>query len=211
MVKNILFTKRLSEIIDRKSITPADLSKKSGVSKGLISKYLNGFAEPKQDNLKKLADALDVSTAWLMGENVPQNKINDIGDIFPYRGVKVPMLGEIACGEPIYASEEHGEFVDTESPADFCLRCKGDSMINAKINNGDTVFLRRQDAVDNGEVAAVIIGDEVTLKRVYYYPDNDLMILKAENPLFKDMIFQGRELEGIKVIGKALYCQTKII
>ena len=211
MTKNIVFTERLKDIVNKKGISPANLAKKSGVSKGLISKYLNGFAEPKQDNLKKLADALDVSAAWLMGENVPQNKINDMEDIFPYNGIKVPMLGEIACGEPIYAEEEYGEFVNTDTPADFCLRCKGDSMINAKINNGDTVFLRRQDVVDNGEVAAVIIGDEVTLKRVYYYPDNNLMILRAENPLFKDMIFQGRELENIKIIGKALYCQTKII
>lgn len=205
------FSDRFQELLSRTSMTISTISDETKIPKSSISKYLSGQLEPKQTNLKKIADFFDVSPVWLMGEDVPMYKIGGIDDIFPYRPHKVPMVGEIACGEPIYASEEHGEFVETDQRADFCLRCKGDSMINAKISNGDTVFLRRQDVVENGEIAAVIIGDEVTLKRVFYYQDENMIILRAENPLYHDLVYRGIDLDKIKIIGKALYCQTKIV
>ena len=67
---------------------------------------------------------------------------------------------------------------------DYCVRAKGDSMINARIHNGDIVFIRKQEMVDNGEIAAVLIDNEVTLKRFYYYPESNKLVLQAENPQF---------------------------
>ncbi|MBR3866113.1 MAG: XRE family transcriptional regulator, partial [Clostridia bacterium] len=88
--------------------------------------------------------------------------------------------------------------------------CKGDSMINARIFDGDTVFIREQDMVENGEIAAVVIGDEATLKRVYYYPEDGKMVLAAENSAYSPLVYQGAELEQIRIIGKAIAFQSNI-
>ncbi len=118
-------------------------------------------------------------------------------------------MGEIACGEPIIINPEHETFttVSDSVHADFALIADGDSMINAGIRSGSLVFIRKQEAVDNGEIAAVAIGDEVTLKRVYYYPDQNQLILNPENPAFPPMIYSGSELEEIHILGRAVACQ----
>ena len=128
------------------------------------------------------------------------------------RMVRVPLLGEIACGEPIFANEESGLYaeINPDVHADFCLRAKGDSMIGARIFDGDIVFIRQQDMVDNGEIAAVIIDDETTLKRVNYFPEKNLLILKAENSEYSDLVYSGEELDHIKILGKAVAFQSAI-
>lgn len=142
-----------------------------------------------------------------MGYNVAQPD-----NIFPIKTKQIPLLGEIACGEPIFANEEYGEYVMTsdELDADFCLQAKGDSMKGARILNGDIVFIRKQDMVDNGEIAAVVIGDEATLKRVNYYPDKNLLILKAENPKYPDQIYTDEQLDTVKILGKAIAFQSDV-
>ena len=94
---------------------------------------------------------------------------NFAGLIRPITTRRFPMLGEIACGKPIFADEDHESYVDASSniDADFCLTAKGDSMTGARINDGDVVFIKQKPIVENGEIAAVIIGDEATLK-VWY-------------------------------------------
>ena len=124
----------------------------------------------------------------------------------------MPILGEIACGEPIFASEDHDAFIlaSEDIDADFCLRAKGESMIGARILDGDLVFIRSQPQVDNGEIAAVLIGDEATLKRVYYFPQQNRLMLNAENPAFAPLIYIGDELEQIKILGKAVAFQSPL-
>jgi repressor LexA len=133
--------------------------------------------------------------------------------ILPISVKRLPLLGDIACGEPIYASEEHDSFISTDIglDADFCLRAHGDSMVGARIYDGDIVFIKAQDSVDNGEIAAVIINDEATLKRVYYYPDDSKLILSAENPRYAPFVFVGDELNEIKILGKAVAFQSNIM
>lgn len=117
---------------------------------------------------------------------------------------KVPLVGSIACGTPILAEENLDG--DVEAPdhvrADFALRCKGDSMINARIFDGDIVYIRQQESVEHGEIAAVLIGDEATLKRVYIY--DDCISLEAENPQYKPMVYRGEEMNNIRILGKAV-------
>lgn len=122
------------------------------------------------------------------------------------------MLGTIACGEPIFTDEDRESYVmvGTEIRADFCLKCQGDSMINARIHDGDIVFIRKQDIVDNGEIAAVIIDDEATLKRFYYYKEQNMVILRPENSKYKDIILTGEQLERVKVLGKAVAFQSDV-
>ena len=117
---------------------------------------------------------------------------------------KVPLVGSIACGTPILAEENLDG--DVEAPdhvrADFALRCKGDSMINARIFDGDIVYIRQQESVEHGEIAAVLIGDEATLKRVYMY--DDCISLEAENPRYKPMVYRGQEMNNVRILGKAV-------
>ena len=117
---------------------------------------------------------------------------------------KIPLVGSIACGTPILAEENLDG--DVEAPdhvrADFALRCKGDSMINARIFDGDIVYIRQQESVEHGEIAAVLIGDEATLKRVYMY--DDCISLEAENPQYKPMVYRGEEMNNIRILGKAV-------
>ena len=133
--------------------------------------------------------------------------------VLPISVKRLPILGEIACGEPIYASEEHESYVSADKTldADFCLRAHGDSMIGARIFDGDIVFIRSQDSVDNGEIAAVIIDDEATLKRVYFYPEESKLILIPENPKYAPLVYLGVDLNKIKIIGKAVAFQSTIL
>lgn len=119
---------------------------------------------------------------------------------------RVPLIGTIACGRPILAVEDASETVclPEQIDADFSLRCKGDSMINARIFDGDIVYIKSQPMVEQGEIAAVIIEDEATLKKVYYTPGSDRITLRACNPMYPDMEYEGESLNRIKIIGKAV-------
>ena len=83
-------------------------------------------------------------------------------------------------------------------------------MIGARIYDGDLVFIREQYTVDNGEIAAVIINDEATLKRVYYYPEEAKIILSPENPKYAPLVYINEELNSIKILGKAVAFQSII-
>lgn len=156
---------------------------------------------------------------WLMGYDVPMIKENsDSGtkfdNVFPIEIHKYPLLGEVACGEPIFMSEERENYgmSGSEIKADFCLKAKGDSMIGARIMDGDIVFIRQQPEVENGEIAAVVINHDskATLKRFYYYQERATLILKPENPAYEDLIFQNEELNEVHVIGKAIAFQSDV-
>ncbi len=118
--------------------------------------------------------------------------------------VKVPLIGRIACGQPITAEENVEGLVDAPKNArcDFALRCEGDSMIDAGISEGDVVFIRSQPEVNNGQIAAVRIGDEATLKRVYW--NGKVLQLLPENRSYPPLVFSGQELEQIHIEGLAV-------
>lgn len=209
---------RLKEAMDLRNLKQSEIIEKTGMNKGALSSYLSGRYEPKQDNIYILSSILNVNEAWLMGYDVPMEKNSSDIDIFKYDNIhpittqKIPFLGEIACGQPIFADEERESYIEVgiEIKADFCLRCKGDSMVNARIYDGDIVFIRKQDVVENGEIAAVIIDNETTLKRVYYYKESNLLILRPENNQYKEMQFSGEELNSIRILGKAVAFQGDV-
>ena len=217
------FSSRLKEAMDAKGYKQTDLARASGIDKSLISNYLSGNYKARQDNLYILAKALDVSEAWLMGYDAPAERqhmrqphdIDDLSQygIMPITTQRIPLLGDIACGEPIYANEDRASYVEvgTEIKADFCLRAKGDSMVNARILDGDIVFIRQQEIVADGEIAAVLIEDEATLKRVYYDRENGILQLVAENPAFKPLVYTGEQLNHIRILGKAIAFQSDVI
>lgn len=203
------FHHRLHQAMQQKHITQSDLCAKTGISRSTMSQYCSGAFRPKDSKLHAIAKALGVKEAWLLGyesEEEPSFSLEDYPNLRPIRLKRFPLLGEIACGEPIYAEEDHESYVsaDADIRADFCLKAKGDSMINADIHDGDVVFIRSQSMVENGEIAAVIIEDEATLKRVYYDRENNRLQLIAENPRYAPLVYTGEELNYIRILGKAV-------
>ncbi len=209
------FHERLRKCLnDKTSITATSLADKIGLSKQAISMYASGSRKPKSPTIKAIAEALNVNEAWLMGYDVPMERqdtsqILIASNIIPIpKTKKVPLLGTIACGEPILATENIESYVDMDSDihADFALRCQGDSMINARIMDGDIVYIRKQDMVENGEIAAVLMDDceesNTTLKRIYI--SDDKIRLCAENPNYQDMIFFEEDMNKVRIIGKAI-------
>ncbi len=159
------------------------------------------------NELMSIADDMEVS---MMDQEFP---IASIKNLRPVEKQRIPMLGRIACGKPIYAEEEHECYVaaGAKMDADFCLTCQGDSMTGAGIHDGDIVFIKQQEAVDNGQVAAIIIGEEATLKRVYYFPETAKLVLQAENPKYEPLVYTGEELNGIKILGRAVAYMSAIV
>ena len=206
--------KRIKELRRSKRMTLEELADIIGTSKQTINRYENGIiANIPSDKIVALANALDTTPQSLMGWDDNEIQIGGVGLEPPIKIKKIPILGDIACGKPIYADETRESFAMTNGTldADFCLRAHGDSMIGARIFDGDIVFIRSQNSVDNGEIAAVIINDEATLKRVYFYPEEEKLILSPENPRYAPLVYLGMELEDIKILGKAVAFQSSII
>lgn len=206
---------RLKELRKALKQTQNDVANYLGITVSAYGNYELGQREPDNATLAKLADYFDVSVDYLLGRDEQPNQksiFDTYSNVRPVGRRRVPMLGEIACGEPIYANEERESYVEvgTDLDVDFCLTARGDSMIGARIKNGDIIFCRTQDIVNNGEIAAVIISDEVTLKRVYYYPEKQKLVLQAENPKYEPFVYIGDELNQIRILGKAVAFQSDI-
>ena len=193
-----------------KGITQEELGKIIGVQRSTINKYEKGFVKNmKRSSIQTMADYFGVSPSYLLGISASQESVSEMR---PIRLKKFPMLGEIACGKPIFADEDHETYIDAAADikADFCLTAKGDSMIGARIFDGDVVFIKEQPIVDNGQIAAVIIDDAVTLKRWCYYPDKQKLVLTPENPKYEPLVYLGEELNSIRCLGKAVYFMSNL-
>ena len=217
------FKSRLKEAMELRGIRATTLAAESGVSKARISQYLHGIYVPKTDAVLSLAAVLGVSEGWLLGkEGIPMLPADATAsdaapllfpdNLAPLHLRRYPVLGEIACGQPIIAEQDNdgGYVTAADAHADFCLTAKGDSMIGARIFDGDEVFIRQADMVNNGEIAAVIVDNEATLKRVFYYPDEERLVLAPENPDYEPLEFVGEELRAIRILGKAVAFQSKL-
>ena len=197
---------RLRKSLD---LTQRDIGRACGVSTTTVHKWEHGVIDSmRADKIQKLAEILNTTIDYLLDgtespsiyknvEPMPQTKI-------------VPILGDIACGSPVLAEEnfEGTAVLDSRVQADFALRCVGDSMINAHIFDGDLVFIKQQPDIDNGQIAAVAIENEATLKRVYKYINR--IELRPENPLFPVLQFEGQEMENVHILGRAVAFLGKV-
>lgn len=194
----------------QKGLYQKDVANFLGVDRTTYVKYENGVSEPDNDTLVKLAELFNVSVDYLLGRET--NDIYASIGAMPIKKIKLPVLGNVACGEPIYANEELDGYVyiDEDIGADFCLHAHGDSMVNARIFDGDTLFVKKQDMVDDGEIAVVLIEDEATVKRVYYDRENNTITLMPENPAYKPMRYNGEELNNIRILGKVIARYSRV-
>lgn len=217
---------RIKELRQEKGISMREAAKQLGMPYTTYVNYEKGLREPNSETLIMLANYFHVTIDYLVGnvnnpffhldnerilaeinsyEDPPATYYLPPKNILPMPKMRrIPLIGTIACGTPILAAENVEGDVDAPDyiHADFALRCKGDSMINARIFDGDLVYIRQQPTVENGEIAAVLIEDEATLKRFRRLEDR--IILEPANPLLDPMVYRGSEMEQVHVLGKAV-------
>ena len=202
MSQNELSTK-IKNLRTSQGLTLEQVASQVGVGKSTVRKWETGMIENmRRDKIAKLATALHTTPGYLMGwEDAPNNIPSNMQPMPEMR--KIPRVGRIACGEPITAEENIEDYDETPSGwhADFSLLCVGDSM-SPKIEDGDIVAIRCQQEVQNGEIAAVRIGDEATLKMVFLH--SDYIELRPVNPEYPSIIRRREEMEEIRIEGKAV-------
>lgn len=201
---------RIRELRKKHKISMKALGQYVGVAESTISLYETEKRQPDNSVLIKIAELFNVSVDYLLGRET--NDVYTAIGAMPVKKIKLPVLGNVACGEPIYANEDLEGYVYTDEDigADFCLRAQGDSMVNARIFDGDILYIKKQDMVDDGEIAVVLIEDEATVKRVYYDRENNTITLMPENPTYKMMRYSGAQLNQIRILGKVLCGQYKV-
>lgn len=199
------------------NMTLNDIADAIGVARSTIQRYEKGtITKVKLPVIEAIANTLKVNPAWIVCKTDDPTPVSAAvlpEGIMPIPKMKrVPLIGTIACGTPILAVEDATEFVNAPETMDidFALECKGDSMINARIFPGDIVYIKKQPVVENGEIAAVLIGDEATLKKVFYTPGSNRIVLQACNPMYPDMVYSGEQLNEIKILGKAVWFMSKV-
>lgn len=194
-----------------RGVTQTEVCNTLGIKMPTFSDWVNAKTYPRIDKIELMANYFGISKADLVEERTtPTTKTFD--NLYAIEIHKYPLLGEIACGEPIFANEDRESYVlsGTKIDADFCLKARGDSMIGARILDGDIVFIKEMSIVDNGDIAAVIIDDEVLLKRIDYFKDENILALHSENPRFKTLRFTGEDLDHIRILGKAVAFQSDV-
>ncbi len=192
----------LKAVRESKGVSQLELAKYLDVTQGAISSWEVGRNAIDSTLLTRIAEYLDVTVDQILGV-YPSN-------VYPITTRKFPMLGEIAVGEPITMVEGFESYVEAGADihADFCIKIKGDSMIGARIKDGDIVFIRQQPDVANGQIAAVAIEDEATLKRVY--KTNSTIILNAENPAYEPIVIHRGQTDNIRILGLAIAFQSEV-
>lgn len=202
------------------------LSELTGISKGTLSLWERGKnpnnpakpLAPTVENLRKLTTVLPYGLDELINQldgdseiQVPPPRKKLPSNILPLpQTKKVPMLGAVACGEPIYMDEVRGEYypMDSSIRADFCLKAQGDSMSGARIYDGDIVFIQSSPEVENGQIAAVAVDDEATLK--YFYQYGDTVVLRPANPKYEEMTFERDDMNRLRIFGRAVAFQSAL-
>lgn len=207
-----IFSKNLRRLLEESGKTQKELAEAIGESQQVVNTWAIGRSIPRMGRVQKLADFFRVEKSVLVDE-WPEPGIPQLPNVFPISKKRIPLLGEIACGEPIFCNEDRESYIaaGTDVRADFCLKARGDSMTGARIMDGDVVFIQKDAELVNGGIYAVEIDDEATLKRVYYDEAAQELRLLAENPKYPTMVYSGERLAHVHVLGKAIAFQSDVI
>ena len=205
------FKERLKALRTEKGWSQQRLSDELEISKSSVNMYERGEREPSFETMEAIADIFNVDMDYLYGRTDVKiaNPVTPAKSTIPPgfqpmpEMAQVPLVGRIACGTPITAEQNIEQIVSIPAAwhATFTLMCKGDSMA-PRIQDGDLVAVRSQPEVENGEIAAVRIGEEATLKHVYVYPN--YIELRPENPEYNSIIKIGPEMEDVHIEGRVV-------
>lgn len=197
---------RMKDLREETHKTKAQVAREMNMPYTTYVNYEKGTREPNSEVLIMIATYFGVSVDYLIGRSesrLPENIIAN--NLIPLKQIiKIPIIGRIACGKPLLAEQNYEGFTycPDNVKADFVLKCQGDSMIDANIQDGDLVFIEESPVVENGEIAAVVIGEEATLKKVYY--QNDTITLLPANSAYAPMVYHKEEINDIRICGKAV-------
>ena len=212
-----MLSEKIKVLRKKRGLSLEQIAEIIGTSRQTVHRYETGaITNIPHEKVEMLARALGTTPQSLMGwdedKDFPTFNNMTVASLASATTKKLPLLGNVACGEPIFASEEQGYYVkaNADISADFCLMARGDSMINARIFDGDLLFVRKQEYVDDGEIAVVLIDDEATVKRVYFNREDGILTLMPENPTYKPMRYMGSQLDRVRILGKVVSGQYKI-
>lgn len=186
-------------------LTQRQLAEKIKVSNTSISNWEKGVSCPDPDTIQNLCWALEVQPNYFF--NIGFSSLPD--NIFLLPGMREwKVLGGTACGDPLYMDLDGETILAPDNiDADFVFRCVGDSMIGARILDGDIVFVKAGN-VEDGQIAVVRIGEEYTLKRIYR--GEDYLELRAENPAYPPKIIRGDQ-ENAEIVGRAVHFLSRVV
>lgn len=192
----------------RKSLglTQTELGQRVGVQKNAVSKWECGRVEDiPTSTIKLLANLFNVPASYLIDDDASPVT----SPLLPLPRMKRwQVLGGTACGQPLFKPlEDASVLAPADIDADFVFQCVGDSMINARIFDGDIVFIK-EDEVPDGQIGVVRIGEEYTLKRIYH--GTDYLELRSENPMYPPIIIRG-EQENAEIVGRAVQFLSRVI
>lgn len=197
------FHTRFKKVLDESGITQTELSRLTGIRASSISDYYNGKYTPKQDKVTLIANALNISPSWLycaISEDTIENRPLP-ENLKPITKVnRIPIVGSIAAGTPILATENIESYLllGQEYKADFALKIMGDSMIDVGINDGDLALIIKDRPISNGEIYAVLVDGEATLKKVY--KNDDYLTLQPCNSKYEPIVV--KEEDNPYIVGK---------
>ena len=209
-------TKRLRNVFEKSGLTQTEVCEKTGINKGALSSYLSGRYFPKQKTIDKLSKVFNVSINYLMGFEPEHSQRVDAPDLTGITNISfpasrpIPILGDICAGEGTWCEDnfEGHFFIDSSVKADFCVRVRGDSMIDAGIRDGDLAFIKKTYDYKDGNIYAVRINSdcEAVLKKVFW--QDDTIILNPCNAEYKPIVTDS---EGVSVVGECIgvYHSTK--
>lgn len=207
-----IFSKNLRRLLEESGKTQKELAEAIRESQQVVNTWATGRSIPRMGRVQKLADFFRVKKSALVDDQ-RESDIPQLSNILPLSKKRVPLLGEIACGEPIFCNENRESYIaaGTDIHADFCLKARGNSMTGARIHDGDIVFIQRDVSVVSGQIYAVEIDDEATLKRVYYDEETQVLQLLSENPAYKPLVYVGERLDHVHILGRAIAFQSDVI
>ena len=203
---------RLRTALEMRGMKQAELVELTGIGKSSISTYLRGSYIPKQKNIYKMAKALNVNEAWLMGEDVDPTRQNAYSEPSDSSLVTIHYAGPVAAhfdATPDDAYEQRtipAEWIGRRRPEDFFLATvSGDSMY-PQFQDGDEILcLQCSDMGIPGRIGIMLLGgDEATVKRIEYKPGEDWIDLIPINPEFKPRRIEGVDLEQCRVVGRVI-------
>lgn len=204
-----MFADRLKRLRKEHGYTQESLAAVIGVERSSVGKYEGKSGViPSNDVLARIADLFGVSIDYLL-ERENRNQISPANQTFPpnilpVQRRKIPILGNVAAGEPIFADEEHEEYVidDEANDCDFALRIAGDSM-EPLLHDGDIVYVRQQDDVNDGEIGILLLDDEAVIKHIYHIPDG-VQVVSQNAAKYPPKTYTWPNYDTIRILGRAI-------
>lgn len=208
-----IFSENLRSLLEASGKSQAELARHMGLATASVNDWVRGKKMPRMDKIDHICAFFAVKRSVLLERH---NDLSDMKKVFtlpnyvPLQKKKIPLLGKVAAGEPIYADEHIEEYlpVNEDVHADFALRIQGDSMINAGIEDGNIVFVKKQDEVEQGQIAVVLREDSATVKR--FYRTENMIQLISENPKYPPIIIQESDFQNVRILGRVTAVLKKL-